>query len=298
LNFSPFASKELQSKGEVWAKENGYKARRTYADGGQIKQASSKWNKVMDEFKDGTLNHGTTGDVVTDRDMAMAIAYSEAREIYPKYGKFDGGGKVEKEVNLMMDNSEIERMVKSYGTDRLKYSQAQLQELSSYSYPLRLSNDLVNKLWGLAMKHGLGGFKRKKILAFNVGNGDLLRYVTDDVSSVTAIEPNKYLNKISDILFGSEKINILTSARGQGNREGVYDLSIGVAGTSSEVVSSNYTQVKRGGLYIVVAPSNFMDRKAFEQDRNEINNAFDLQVAFRLPNDIMPNFDVIVLKKK
>jgi len=273
----------------------------TYAEGGEIKEASAKWSKVMGEFKDGTLHHGTTGDVVTDRDMAMAIAYSEAREIYPKYGdKFDGGGKIEKDVNMFIDNSEIERMLKSFGADRLRYSQAQLQELSSYSYPLRLSNDLVNKLWGLAMEHGFGGYKGKKILAFNVGNGDILRYITEDVSSVDAVEPNKYLNKITDILFGSNKISVHTGVRdnSMGKKEGTYDLSIGVAGVASEVGSYNHTQVKSGSLYIVVAPSTFMDNDAFEKERNQLNDRFDLQVAYRLPDDIMPNFDVIVLKKK
>jgi len=44
LNISPFASKELQEKGEEWAKKNGFKARRTYANGGEV---------VKSKFKEG-----------------------------------------------------------------------------------------------------------------------------------------------------------------------------------------------------------------------------------------------------
>ena len=106
------------------------------------------------------------------------------------------------------------------------------------------------------------------------------------------------LLKITDILFGSHKINVGKEMRSQPNRAGVYDLSIGVVGKANEVASHNNTQVKSGGLYIVVAPTNFMDSSTFDKDRNKLNEAFDLQVAYRLPNDIMPNFDVIVLKKK
>jgi len=41
-------------------------------------QQQTKMEKVMGEFKDGTLKHGSTGKVVTDRKMAIAIALSEA----------------------------------------------------------------------------------------------------------------------------------------------------------------------------------------------------------------------------
>ncbi len=41
-------------------------------------QVQSKMEKVMGEFKDGTLKHGSTGKTVTDRKMAIAIALSES----------------------------------------------------------------------------------------------------------------------------------------------------------------------------------------------------------------------------
>ena len=40
-----------------------------------------KFERVMSEFKAGTLHHGTSGKIVKDRATAIAIAFSEARSI-------------------------------------------------------------------------------------------------------------------------------------------------------------------------------------------------------------------------
>ena len=58
---------------------------------------ADKFRKVMREFSKGELTHGTTGDKVTDRSQALAIAYSEAREVEPSYGMYKDGGGVEVE---------------------------------------------------------------------------------------------------------------------------------------------------------------------------------------------------------
>lgn len=42
------------------------------------KKRKSKEEKVMKEFKEGTLHSGKGGPVVTDRKQAIAIALSEA----------------------------------------------------------------------------------------------------------------------------------------------------------------------------------------------------------------------------
>lgn len=63
------------------------------AMGGQT--APAKFRQVMREFSNKELTHGTTGETVTDRDMALAIAYSEARKVEPNYGMYEGGGEVE-----------------------------------------------------------------------------------------------------------------------------------------------------------------------------------------------------------
>jgi hypothetical protein len=54
-------------------------------EGGQV-----KFDKVMKEFSEGKLKSGSTGKVVTDRDQALAIAYSESG-----MDKYKEGGSVQ-----------------------------------------------------------------------------------------------------------------------------------------------------------------------------------------------------------
>lgn len=52
-------------------------------------KAEEKVHKVMHEFKEGKLK--SHGETVTDRNQAIAIALSSAREIDPNYQMKDGG---------------------------------------------------------------------------------------------------------------------------------------------------------------------------------------------------------------
>ena len=60
--------------------------------------AQSKIGKVMHEFKEGKLK-SSSGDKVTKRDQAVAIAISEAKEDHLKVPKKPVGSK-KKKVNL------------------------------------------------------------------------------------------------------------------------------------------------------------------------------------------------------
>jgi hypothetical protein len=83
--FVKSGDKTFEYGGEVPTMKTGGKAQST---------AEDKFIYVMREFGKGRLKHGTTGKVVTDKDMAVAIAFSEAREIDPKFGKMKTGGSV------------------------------------------------------------------------------------------------------------------------------------------------------------------------------------------------------------
>ena len=45
-----------------------------------------KFNIIMSEYKSGEL-HNSNGGIVTDKKVALAIAYGEARKVQPNYGK-------------------------------------------------------------------------------------------------------------------------------------------------------------------------------------------------------------------
>ncbi len=47
----------------------------------KTKKQKEKVEKVMHEFKEGTLQSGKSESIVTDRKQAIAIALSEAKEI-------------------------------------------------------------------------------------------------------------------------------------------------------------------------------------------------------------------------
>jgi hypothetical protein len=74
-----------------------------FSQGGKVDEAKNKFNYVMDEYKSGQL-HSSSGDLVTSKDQAFAIAYSEARKIYPLYAKYMSGGSVPKYDELKVTN--------------------------------------------------------------------------------------------------------------------------------------------------------------------------------------------------
>jgi hypothetical protein len=263
---------------------------------GGVVTAKEKFTTVMGEFKDGTLNHGTTGETVTDRKMALAIAFSEAQEIDPTYGeRKERGGDTKKYADMLMKNDAIQTILARKGTNKEKYSAMDLQTISHFAYPTRLSNILINKMWGLAQKHGFGGFENKKIQAFNVGNGDVLRYIPSNIYCVDAYEDNSDLYMISKVLFGDEKTKI---HRNLSAFKKTYDLSIGVDGDLRTIVSSSIlNQIKSGGLLIAVVNRDLFENDNYSSQRSKINQNYTLLEAYQLPSDIMDGFDLMILKR-
>lgn len=95
---------------EVVAFLNEESAVKIKAEGGTL--GRKKFEQVMSEWKQGTLRHGSTGEVVPhDRqDIALAIAFAEARKIEPEFtkgGKASGKHRI-KEIKLRIRGEEDE----------------------------------------------------------------------------------------------------------------------------------------------------------------------------------------------
>lgn len=87
LNLSPFTSKDLQEKGEEWAKNNGFKVIRTYEDGGEVSyEEMEEWFYEHDNEwqNDMELDHEEED---TDLDV---VQWSYSR--YHPEVKFKSGG--------------------------------------------------------------------------------------------------------------------------------------------------------------------------------------------------------------
>lgn len=291
----------------------------SYSEGG-IVTAPEKFRMVMREFKDGTLNSGS-GNKVTDKDQAFAIAFAEARKINQGFGRYDVGGDtipyeeggITEEVidnievaptpnkyrKLIAHNEDIKRLVALNGTDRIKYSEAELQMLPSYHYDHHIPKELVNKMWGLARKYGFE-FDGKRISAFNIGNGDMLRFIPENMSFVDAVEGDNYLRTICKVLFSNKRVKIhrTCSALSAGKKR--YDLAIGLYPTypimEGTIIENT---LKSGGLMIAILPANLFSSSALvDNNQQRLNSVFELQEAYKLPSDIMNGYTVVVLKRK
>jgi hypothetical protein len=196
-------------------------------------------------------------------------------------------------------NEDIKRILALNGTDRMKYSEANLQTLPSYHYSHYIPKELANKMWGLARKHGFE-FDNKRISAFNIGNGDLLRYIPENMAIVDAVEPDKYLRTISKVLFANKRVKIHKSYSPFVTRKKQYNLAIGVYPSYPEAggIGIELT-LKSGGLLVAVIPNYiFGDSQPVKDIQAQMNSLFELKEAYRLPSDIMDGYSLIVLKRK
>ncbi len=124
-------------------------------------------------------------------------------------------GKEDKRISL---NTEIEKLLDQKGKDPLKYSDEELELISSYSgyggsklsevnkgllYEYYTPDEIIRYMWGFAIKHG---YQKGAVLEPSCGIGKFLKYVPKG-SRVEAFETNPYSAQIAQILYPNAKIN-------------------------------------------------------------------------------------------
>jgi len=191
---------------------------------------------------------------------------------------------------------------------------------------------IVEKMWGLAYKHGYSG---GPVLEPSAGTGAFLQYAPKD-AEITAYEINPVTAKILSVLYPNanvindkfETAFIKNRASVKGKVEPKYDLVIGnppyglfsgreAAWEKKYTQASNYIDyfitrsldlLKKDGLLVFVIGGEvaagatlFMD-KEFTRAKKIIREKSTLLDAYRLPNGVFPRTnvltDIIVLKKK
>jgi hypothetical protein len=176
----------------------------------------------MSEFKRHELHSGSkNGPIVTDRDQAIAIALSQANA-----SKFDEGGQIIKSLSILdyknpyEVNRAIESLLESRGFERSNYSIEELNFISFYSgygglekqgdfsiselkgllYEYFTPDAVVQKMWGLAYKHGYGTIGDNSVFEPSTGVGAFLKYVPSGVDAA-GNEINKFSAQICKLLY-------------------------------------------------------------------------------------------------
>lgn len=219
------------------------------------------------------------------------------------------------------------------GLDKIgKFSQ---EELKTILYEFYTPRKVVEKMWGLAYKHG---FKGGSIIEPASGIGEFIR-LAPDKTLVTGYEINPYSAKIAKVLYPEttiinaafETLFIKNNASIKNKIQGLkkYSLVIGnppygkFGGKYAGMGEDNYTKAENyieyfitrgldllesGGLLIMIigaevanGASTFL-QKGISKTKKEIMNKAILVDAYRLPNGVFERTDVlsdiIVLRKK
>lgn len=249
--------------------------------------------RVIREVSKGMyeIAKGLTRTLVRTEDIHKIVEPTSRVKLF---GIFEDGGSVSPKID---ENSILEEMLAMKGLDKKEYSTEDLKSLNDYIYPYKIQEYLANKVWGMVKKHGFKQFKSAKISVFNVGNGELLRYIPDTVSKVDAVEQDVNLYMISKLKYENEKIKV---HKDSSVLSGTYDLNVGVCNGLITIVNPDFVDnLKSGGLMVGV-----ICHKLFEEDtdlaknaREILNEKFDLLEAYNLPSDVMDGFDLVALKK-
>ena len=140
-----------------------------YNNGGSI--GRDKWSKVMTEFRNGELK-SSSGDIVTDKEQAMAIAYSEARKADKKYAYSDGGSIEETERFIEFWSDQPDDVIVTFlaesnisGLEKIIDMDRTIDDLGNnmflvdqvYYLPNKDRNDLIELIKSYDDEYGLGG---------------------------------------------------------------------------------------------------------------------------------------------
>jgi hypothetical protein len=228
-----------------------------FKDGGQTPAQKKKIEKVMHEFKMGTLK-SSSGDKVTDKKQAIAIALSEAG----LSKKADGGG-----VDKLISKSEIKELVDKYGNVEIlsegkhfnfhksifggKYSFQINYTMSGrdeyFSSATLKAPDTFNyteiKIGDLSPKEASEKWKDESLKKYAKG-GDTQIYVYSDDDSETGL--------VAEI--ENKKFNNLLDAKNYAKKKGykieIVELNYGNAYNNGGGVENKLTKLKEEGKLV------------------------------------------------
>lgn len=124
----------------------------------------------------------------------------------------------EKESKRIELNRKIETLLKENGTDRLKYSEKELELLGTYSgyggsklsevnkgllYEYYTPDEIIKFMWGFAIKHG---YNSGAVLEPSCGIGKFLEYAPKN-SRIEAYEINRFSAQIAQLLYPHASIH-------------------------------------------------------------------------------------------
>lgn len=248
----------------------------------------------------------------------------------------------------------IRALIDAKGDDVMKYSEAELQLLRTYEgmggqatkvseVDLGLLDQfytpyfIIEKMWGLALKHGFDFTGTKKILEPSCGIGRFFEYIPEN-HQVVGYEVDKYAYTIAKIsfpkftihnspfesMFFDEKTNIKKAITPYfdlviGNPpyrplESKYVLMKDQIGKTekdyTKAVTFDQYMIRRGvdklvsgGLLIFIIPNQFLSNKSSYNDfKIALDKQAELIDAYRLPNGVFANTtigtDIVVFKKR
>ncbi|NJL73934.1 MAG: hypothetical protein HC892_01675 [Saprospiraceae bacterium] len=252
-------------------------------------------------------------------------------------------------------NRQVRELIEKNGADRSKYSEAELTMLSQYSGHGGLKNEyateiregkiknfqgflfefytpelVVNKMWGLAYKHGFEGKQGDKVLEPSCGVGRFIKLVPNGCS-VTAFEVDRTSYTIAKVLYPRANVNLKSfeteffmGSESLGNivrnkynlvignpPYGKYDSPYSVQEQKHTLATQfdhyfimrGIDSLVQGGLLIFIIPSAFLqNNNKYNGFKELLSKKAELIDAYRLPENAFDHTaigtDIIVLRKK